>query len=71
MWGLAHLVGAVMDAAENGADSAPLRPCRAPGREQRAQDPGSVDYTVRYLPIRFVCETGTAKAMSPTPSPTT
>jgi hypothetical protein len=60
-----------MDAAENGADSAPLRPCRAPGREQRASGPGSVDYTVRYLPIRFVCETGTATAMSPTPSPTT
>ncbi|MFD5759287.1 hypothetical protein ACFWIZ_29875 [Streptomyces sp. NPDC127044] len=58
VWGLVHLVGAVMDVAENGADSAPLRPCRASGWEQRAQDPGSVDYTVRYLPIRFVCETG-------------
>ncbi|KPI03260.1 hypothetical protein OK006_0755 [Actinobacteria bacterium OK006] len=57
VWGLLHLVGAVMDAEENGTDSAPMRPCRTPGWEERAQDPGIVDYTVRYLPIRFVCET--------------
>ncbi|WP_329532153.1 hypothetical protein OG568_16680 [Streptomyces sp. NBC_01450] len=58
VWGLLHLVGAVMDAEENGTDSAPLRPCRTPGWEEWAQDPGIVDYTVRYLPLRFVCETG-------------
>lgn len=57
VWGLVHLVGAVMDVRENGADSALLRPCRTPGWEERAQDPDIADYTVRYLPIRFVCET--------------
>jgi hypothetical protein len=58
VWGLLHLVGAIMDAEENGTDSAPMRPCRTPGWEEWAQDPGIADYTVRYLPLRFVCETG-------------
>jgi len=52
-WGLLHVAGAVVDAEDGGADSSPLRPCRT--RPERAVH--VVDYTVDYLPLRFVCET--------------
>lgn len=58
VWGLLHVVGAVMDAEDGGTDSAPIRPCRTPGWQEWARDPGITDYTVSYLPLRFVCETG-------------
>lgn len=54
-WGLLHVAGAVIDAEDGGADSSPLRPCRTPGQWERALH--VVDYTVDYVPLRFVCET--------------
>ncbi|MGW1490559.1 hypothetical protein [Streptomyces sp. NPDC002402] len=54
-WGLLHVAGAVLDAEDGGADSSPLRPCRTPGQWERALR--VVDYTVDYVPLRFVCET--------------
>ncbi|MFB7464492.1 hypothetical protein ACFCZ1_13515 [Streptomyces sp. NPDC056224] len=54
-WGLLYVAGAVVDAEDGGAESSPLRPCRTPGRWERALT--VVDYTVDYVPLRFVCET--------------
>lgn len=54
-WGLLHVAGAVLAAADGGAGSSPLLPCRSPGQEERASH--VVDYTVDYVPLRFVCET--------------
>ncbi|MGC0340424.1 hypothetical protein [Streptomyces sp. SLBN-8D4] len=52
VWGLLHLVGAVLEAEDGGTGSAPLPPCR--GNEQAAQ---VIDYSVGYLPLSFDCET--------------
>ncbi|MEU6095046.1 hypothetical protein [Streptomyces sp. NPDC047079] len=54
-WGMLLVALAVLDAEDGGAGSAPLRPCRTPGQSQRALS--VVDYTVDYVPLRFVCET--------------
>ncbi|MEU9082283.1 hypothetical protein [Streptomyces sp. NPDC048357] len=54
-WGLLHVAGAVVEAEDGGASSSPLLPCRTPGQEERAAR--VVDYSVDYLPLRFVCET--------------
>ncbi|QKV96319.1 hypothetical protein HUT19_35245 [Streptomyces sp. NA02950] len=54
-WGLLLVAGAVLEAEDGGTDSSPLRPCRIPGQEERAQH--VVDYSVSYVPLRFVCET--------------
>jgi hypothetical protein len=54
-WGLLLVTGAVLDAEDGGTDSSPLRPCRTPGQWERALS--VVDYTVDYVPLRFVCET--------------
>ncbi|MEU0410489.1 hypothetical protein ABZ307_22085 [Streptomyces griseorubiginosus] len=51
VWGLLHLLGAVLEAEDGGADSAPLPPCRS--GEQAAQ---VVDYSVGFLPLSFECE---------------
>lgn len=52
-WGLLHVFGAVLEAEDGGADSAPARPCRTtPTKGVEA-----VDYTIEYVPLRFVCET--------------
>jgi hypothetical protein len=53
--GLLIVLGAVLEAEDGGTDSAPLRPCRTPGQWERAL--GVVDYTVDFVPLRFVCET--------------
>ncbi|QFZ73940.1 hypothetical protein GFH48_12395 [Streptomyces fagopyri] len=58
VWGLLHVAGAVLAAEDGGTDSAPVRPCRTPGWQEWARDPGITGYTVSYLPLRFVCETG-------------
>ncbi|MFD8422837.1 hypothetical protein [Streptomyces sp. NPDC059466] len=58
VWGLLHVAGAVLAAEDGGTDSAPIRPCRTPGWQEWARDPGITGYTVSYLPLRFVCETG-------------
>ncbi|MFE0628595.1 hypothetical protein ACFW3D_16680 [Streptomyces sp. NPDC058864] len=52
-WGLLHVAGAVIQAEDGGAGSAPLRPCSAPDRW--GQTVGVVDYAVDYVPLRFVC----------------
>jgi hypothetical protein len=54
-WGLLLVAGAVLEAEDGGTDSSPLRPCRTPGQWERALT--VVDYTVDYVPLRFVCET--------------
>ncbi|UQX05303.1 hypothetical protein [Streptomyces sp. RerS4] len=54
-WGLLHVVGAVLGAEDGGTSSSPLIPCRTPGQEERAAT--VIDYTVAYVPLRFVCET--------------
>ena len=51
MWGLLHLLFAVMQAEDGGTGSAPLPPCRS--GEQAAH---VIDYSVGYLPLSFVCE---------------
>lgn len=54
-FGLLAVALTVLDAEDGGADSSPLRPCRTPGQWQRALH--VVDYTVDYVPLRFVCRT--------------
>lgn len=54
-WGLLHIAGAVLEAEDGGTDSSPLRPCRIP--EERERVLHVIDYTVNYVPLRFVCET--------------
>ncbi|MFD3700407.1 hypothetical protein ACFWUZ_30510 [Streptomyces sp. NPDC058646] len=54
-WGLLHVAGAVVAAEDGGAGSSPLPPCRTPGQWERAQH--VIDYSVDYVPLRFVCET--------------
>ncbi|MEV6962687.1 hypothetical protein AB0M97_26615 [Streptomyces sp. NPDC051207] len=56
--GLAAVGLAVLDAADGGTDSAPYRPCRTEGwLERSARGIEIVDYSVRYLPLAFRCET--------------
>ncbi|MEV7560049.1 hypothetical protein, partial [Streptomyces sp. NPDC089795] len=54
-WGLLHVAGAVIAAADGGAGSSPPAPCRTPGLEERAAH--VTDYGVDYVPLRFVCRT--------------
>ncbi|WP_225100044.1 hypothetical protein [Streptomyces sp. CoH27] len=54
-WGLLHIAGAVLDAEDGGTGSSPLLPCRTHGQGERALT--VVDYSVDYVPLRFVCET--------------
>ncbi|GAA3794989.1 hypothetical protein ACFS5L_30705 [Streptomyces phyllanthi] len=56
VWGLLHVVGSVVEAEDGGTNSSPIRPCRMPGRE--ADVVHVVDYSVQYMPLRFVCEDG-------------
>ncbi|MFI0511998.1 hypothetical protein RKD19_005102 [Streptomyces canus] len=50
-WGLLHLAGAVLEAEDGGAGSAPLLPCRG-----NAQAVHVSDYSVGFLPLSFDCE---------------
>ena len=52
--GLLCVAAAVLDAEDGGTGSAPLRPCRTTDRPERSLT--VVDYSVRYAPLRFVCE---------------
>jgi hypothetical protein len=54
-WGLLHVASAVVEAEDGGTNSSPLRPCRTPGHWERALS--VVNYTVDYVPLRFVRET--------------
>jgi hypothetical protein len=54
-WGLVVVGLTALDASDGGADSAPVRPCRSGVPRERALH--VVDYTVDYVPLRFVCET--------------
>jgi hypothetical protein len=50
-WGLLHLAGALLEAEDGGASSAPIPPCR--GNEQAVH---VIDYSVSFLPLSFDCE---------------
>jgi hypothetical protein len=52
-WGLLIVAGTVLEAEDGGTSSSPLLPCREPVRWERALE--VVDYTVDYVPLRFVC----------------
>ncbi|MDT9701544.1 hypothetical protein RMT89_38190 [Streptomyces sp. P17] len=57
-WGLLFVGGAVLTAEDGGTDSSPPQSCRTPGwweRHQRGSE--IVDYSVRFVPLGFVCET--------------
>ncbi|MFG2751701.1 hypothetical protein OG264_01785 [Streptomyces xanthophaeus] len=54
-WGLLFVAGDVLEAEDGGTDSSPVRPCRLPGEPERMLH--VVDYTVDWVPLRFVCET--------------
>jgi hypothetical protein len=56
-WGLLLAAGAVMEAEDGGTDSAPIRSCRTTGWQERTMAGRITEYTVDYLPLRFVCET--------------
>jgi hypothetical protein len=51
VWGLLHLFGAVFEAEDGGASSAPILPCRGDERAVHV-----IDYSVGYLPLSFDCE---------------
>ncbi|MEV8538458.1 hypothetical protein [Streptomyces sp. NPDC051572] len=58
--GLLHVLGALVQAEDGGADSSPILPCRTTdGQEGGPEDPRAaqvVDYSVDFVPLRFVCE---------------
>ncbi|MFF3405790.1 hypothetical protein ACFYW8_06145 [Streptomyces sp. NPDC002742] len=57
-WGLLIIVGALMTAEDGGTNSAPPQSCRTSGWWERQKEGiGIVDYSVSYVPLRFVCET--------------
>ncbi|MFI1935726.1 hypothetical protein ACH44C_00790 [Streptomyces purpureus] len=56
-WGLLHVTWAVMEAEDGGTNSAPIRPCRTAGWQDRTTASMISDYTVSFLPLRFVCRT--------------
>ncbi|MFD7293320.1 hypothetical protein ACFV9W_08535 [Streptomyces sp. NPDC059897] len=53
-WGLLGVAGAVLTAEDGGTGSSPVIPCRT---GDMGRDAHIVDYTVRYVPLGFVCET--------------
>ncbi|MET7735143.1 hypothetical protein ABZT02_27810 [Streptomyces sp. NPDC005402] len=65
-WGLLHLIGAVLEAEDGGANSAPLPPCR--GNQQVIQ---VIDYSVSFLPLSFDCEMTGGGSYRPGGSPGT
>ncbi|MFJ5307678.1 hypothetical protein [Streptomyces sp. NPDC088350] len=57
LWGLLLVVGAVLQAEDGGTDSSPLRPCRTNGWQYDKKVLSVTDYSVDFVPLRFVCET--------------
>ncbi|MEW1645662.1 hypothetical protein [Streptomyces sp. NPDC091219] len=61
LWGLLHVLGALIQAEDGGAGSSPILPCRTTdGEKDGPEDPRAVhvvDYSVDFVPLRFVCET--------------
>lgn len=57
LWGLLHILGALLEAADGGTDSSPLRPCRTTGWQYDKKVQSVTDYSVDFVPLRFVCET--------------
>jgi hypothetical protein len=53
VWGMLHVLGAVMQAEDGGTASSPLGPCREAG-DQIASD--VVGYDVGYVWLRFDCQ---------------
>lgn len=57
LWGLLHVLGALLEAEDGGTDSSPLRPCRTTGWQYDKKAQSVTDYSVDFVPLRFVCET--------------
>jgi hypothetical protein len=56
LWGLLHIMGALLEVGDGGTDSSPLRPCRTDGRQYDKKVLSVTDYSVDFVPLRFVCE---------------
>ncbi|MFF0445701.1 hypothetical protein ACFYT4_04625 [Streptomyces sp. NPDC004609] len=56
-WGMLHVSSSVLSAEDGGTDSSPIPSCRTPGWKERTEANGIIDYSVDYVPLRFVCET--------------
>jgi len=52
VWGMLHVLGAVMQAEDGGTGSSPLGPCREAGDQIASQ---VVGYDVGYVGLRFGC----------------
>ena len=52
VWGMLHVLGAVMQAEDGGTSSSPLGPCREAGDQIASQ---VVGYDVGYVGLRFDC----------------
>ncbi|MFE6332697.1 hypothetical protein ACFVOK_05685 [Streptomyces sp. NPDC057798] len=62
-WGLLSVAGAVLSAQDGGTDSAPPQVCRTPGWWERHQKGvETVDHSVRFVPLGFVCGTSDGKS---------
>ena len=57
LWGLLHIVGALLEAEDGGTGSSPLQPCRTTGWQYDKKVQSVTDYSVDFVPLRFVCET--------------
>lgn len=57
LWGLLHVLGAILDAEDGGTDSSPLRPCRTANWQHDEKVLSVMDYSVDFVPLGFVCET--------------
>ncbi|MBK3573716.1 hypothetical protein JHN63_07770 [Streptomyces sp. MBT65] len=57
LWGLLNVMGALLEAGDGGTDSAPPRPCRTANRQYDQRVLSVTDYSVDFVPLRFVCKT--------------
>ncbi|MFJ9631017.1 hypothetical protein ACIRU8_25215 [Streptomyces sp. NPDC101175] len=57
LWGLLHIMGALLEVGDGGTGSAPWPPCRTVDGQYDERTSQVVDYSVDYVPLRFVCET--------------
>jgi hypothetical protein len=55
VWGMLHVLGAVMQAEDGGTSSSPLGPCREAGDQIASR---VVGYDVTYVWLRFGCRLG-------------
>ncbi|WP_173080578.1 hypothetical protein [Phytohabitans rumicis] len=53
VWGMLHVLWAVLEAEDGGTGSSPLRPCREAGEQIVSQ---VIGYDVDFVPLRFECQ---------------